>query len=126
MKMLERFEKRKYDKQEHVLASTSSKKARACVRDSPLSLSPFCTSESYKIEKRILKRKHFEILKQKHPKNFCNKGLHAIPNAINNINIPQVDFEISTDASDSEWVTYVVTPIGGFGLHLIMPAYKLS
>ena len=34
MKILERFEKLKYDKQEHVLASTSSKKARACVRDS--------------------------------------------------------------------------------------------
>ena len=78
MKMLERFEKRKYDKQEHVLASTSSKKARACVRDIPLSLSPFCTSENYKIEKRILKRKHFEILKQKHPKHFCNKGIEMV------------------------------------------------
>ena len=29
--------------------------------------------------------------------------LHVIPNAINNINIPQVDFEISTDASESGW-----------------------
>ena len=85
------FEKLKYDKQEHVLASTSSKKARACVRDS------FATKE-------------------------LKWWLHAIPNAINNINIPQVDFEISTDASDSERVTYVVTPIGGFDLHLIMPS----
>ena len=45
--------------------------------------------------------------------------LHAIPNAINNINIPQVDFEISTDASESGWgATDGANPIGGFGLHL--------
>ena len=27
-------------------------------------------------------------------------SLHAIPNTMNNINIPQVDFKISTDASE--------------------------
>ena len=40
--------------------------------------------------------------------------LHAIPNAINNINIPQVDFEVSTDTSESRrGATDGVNPTGG-------------
>ena len=44
--------------------------------------------------------------------------LHVIPNAINSINIPQLHFEISTDASESGWgATDGVNPIAEFGLH---------
>ena len=40
--------------------------------------------------------------------------LHAIPNAINNINITQVDFEICTNVSEGVWeATDDVNPIGG-------------
>ena len=40
--------------------------------------------------------------------------MYAIPNAINNINIPQVDSEVSTDASESGWgATDGVKPIWG-------------
>ena len=40
--------------------------------------------------------------------------MHAIPNAINNINIPQVNFEVSTDASESGWgATDGVNPTRG-------------
>ena len=51
--------------------------------------------------------------------------LHAIANAINNINIPQVDSEVSTDASESGWgVTDGVNPIGGIWSMLCMTYMK--